>query len=191
MIERESHSGFATRRRLLGSIVVLGITTMLQTGIAQQPATTQAQPQQTTLLKPADLGTLFPAQVFFRGQSAGVQVRNSGGLRFANGMLMMAALVDTSGYSSGIQQRYQGYLITEVPLSIGEGKLPAGAYGFGFIANDRLVVMDVGDHELLNVPTQHDQNLHRATPLQLIVTPQGGSYRLYAGRSFVSIARAK
>jgi len=46
---------------------------------------------------------------------------------------VLAGLVDTSGYSTGVASKYQGYLITEVPLKIGGKRLPAGAYGFGFL----------------------------------------------------------
>ena len=70
----------------------------------------------------------MPAQVFFRGQSATVQMRNSGGIRYADGMFTIMALVDTSGYSSGIQQKYQAYLITEVPLQVGDGAASAEAH---------------------------------------------------------------
>ena len=110
-------------------------------------------------------------------------------------MLTLMALVDTSGYSSGIQQRYQAYLITEVPLEVGGGsdarRLVPGAYGVGFIQNDRFVVMDLGAHELLNVGSHHDAELHRPMPLQVLDTPAAGTYRLYEGRSFVAFRRAQ
>lgn len=110
-------------------------------------------------------------------------------------MLTLVALVDTSGYSSGIQQRYQAYLITEVPLEVGEGsdarRLVPGAYGVGFIQNDRFIVMDLGAHELLNVGSHHDAELHRPMPLQVLDTPAAGTYRFYEGRSFVALRRAQ
>jgi hypothetical protein len=110
-------------------------------------------------------------------------------------MFTLMALVDTSGYSSGIQQRYQAYLITEVPLQLGDGsdarKLVPGAYGVGFIQNDRFLVMDLGANELLNVGSQHDAELHRPMPLQVLDTPAAGTYRFYEGRSFVTLRRAE
>ena len=141
------------------------------------------------------MSDLMPAQVFFRGQSATVQMRNSGGIRYAGGMFTLMALVDTSGYSSGIQQRYQAYLISEVPLQLGDGAdahtLAPGAYGVGFIQNDRFVVMDLGAHELLNVGSHHDAELRRPMPLQVLDTPAAGIYRFYEGRSFVTLRRAQ
>ena len=71
---------------------------------------------------------LMPATVFFRGQAASVQARNSGGIKLPDGMFVLVALVDTSGYSTGIQQKYQGYFITEVTLNINGQTLKPVSY---------------------------------------------------------------
>jgi hypothetical protein len=181
-----------TRRMALAGI--LGMSAWLATPwlAAQQGSTATAQAP--GVLKPQQMSGLMPAEVFFRGQSATVQMRNSGGIRYRDGMFTLMALVDTSGYSSGIQQRYQAYLITEVPLQLGDGADPhtlvPGAYGVGFIQNDRFVVMDLGAHELLNVSSHRDAELHRPMPLQVLDTPATGIYRFYEGRSFVTLRRA-
>lgn len=177
-----------TRRQMLSSMVALAAITLVP-ATAQQGAGPAASAP--AVLKPAEIAPLMPEKVFFRGQSATVQMRNSGGVRFSDGMLVLTALVDASGYSSGIQQRYQAYLITEVPLKIADRTLRPGAYGAGFVQGDHFVVMDIGDHELLNVACQHDAELRRATPLQLTAAPEAGSYRLYAGRSFVTFQRGE
>src|SRR5579862_2143634 len=79
-----------------------------------------------TILKPADTQKLLPASVYYKAQSAPTQLRNSGGVKFADGYYVLATLVDTSGYSSDIQAKYQAYFIAEVPVEIGGKKLPAG-----------------------------------------------------------------
>jgi hypothetical protein len=182
-----------TRRMTLAGILAISVS-ILQPGMAQ-PQGSAATPKPAGILKPADTTNLMPAQVFFRGQSATVQMRNSGGVRYADGMFTLMALVDTSGYSSGIQQRYQAYLITEVPLELGDGsearKLVPGAYGVGFIQNDRFVVMDLGANELLSVGSHHDADLRRPMPLQVLDTPAEGAYRFYEGRSFVALRRTQ
>ena len=66
-----------------------------------------------------------PAEYFFRGQKAPVQLRNAVGFQLADGKMMLAALVDASGYSTAIQQKYQGLLITETKLNIGGSELAA------------------------------------------------------------------
>lgn len=183
-----------TRRMALAGILGMSVT-LVTPWLAAQQQKSAAATQSPGVLKPADMSSLMPEQVFFRGQSATVQMRNSGGVRYADGMFTLMALVDTSGYSSGIQQRYQAYLITEVPLQLGDDAaaraLAPGAYGVGFIQNDRFVVMDLGAHELLNVASHHDAELRRPMPLQVLDAPVAGTYRFYEGRSFVMLRRAQ
>jgi hypothetical protein len=146
-----------------------------------------ARAQAVSLLTREEAAKILPATVFFRGQTAGVQGRNSAGLRVGADAYVLAAIVDTAGYSSALQQSYQAYLITEVPLRVGDKRLAPGAYGFGFVAGDRMVVMDLGGHEVLSVETTRDAQLPRPTPLQILPGAGAGSYRLFLGRSFVAL----
>ncbi len=159
---------------------------------AQQPpaASNAQQSLAETVLKPADLAGKMPSDVFFRGQSATVQMRNSGGVRYTDGMLTLAGLVDTSGYSSGIQQKYQAYLLTEVTLIIGGHRLAPGAYGVGFVAGDRFLVMDIGAHDLFSATSVKDDSLRRPMPMQVLAAPDAHQYRLYAGRMYTTFTRA-
>jgi hypothetical protein len=137
------------------------------------------------LLPALEAQKYVPATVFFRGQVATVQARNSGGIKLPDGMLVLSALVDTSGYSTAVQQKYQAYFITEVPVDINGQTLKPGAYGVGFIEGSRFVVMDVGAHDLFTVGGQRDAELKRPTPLQLLVDAAPGRYRLYINRNYV------
>lgn len=141
-----------------------------------------------TVLKPADMQKLFPASVFYKGQTATTQIRNSGGIKFSDGYYVLTSLVDTSGYSTGIQAKYQAYLISEVPIKIGGHALGAGAYGIGFIASDKFIVTDLGAHDLFTVSSSNDPGLERPMPLQ-VVADQSSGYRLYAGRRYVVMTR--
>jgi hypothetical protein len=141
-----------------------------------------------TVLKPADTQKLLPAAVYYKAQSAPTQLRNSGGVKFADGFYVLATLVDTSGYSSDVASKYQAYFITEVPLKVGGESLPAGVYGIGFIAGDKLVVTDVGAHDVLTVSSSTDQDIKRPVPLQIANDPAGG-FRLYEGRKYVTFSR--
>ena len=132
-----------------------------------------------------DLKRVVPASYFFRGQSASVQLRNAAGFRTADGKLVLVGLVDTSGYSSDVAEKYQGFLITEIKLNIEGSELPPGQYGFGFSKQDKFTVMDVGNNDLLSVASHVDQNLQRAVPLKIVADQ--GSYRLYAGKKWVSL----
>jgi hypothetical protein len=141
-----------------------------------------------TVLKPADTQKLLPEKVYYKGQSAPTQLRNSGGVKFADGYFVLATLVDNSGYASDVQAKYQAYFVAEVPLKIGGKALPAGVYGIGFIADNKLAVTDVGGHDVLTVSTSDDAGLKRPTPLQVIADPAGG-FRLYSGRRYVVFSR--
>ena len=136
------------------------------------------------VLGAAELKQLVPSNFFFAGKTAPVQQRNSAGVRFANGKLLLAALVDTSGYSSAIEEKYQGLLITEAPLSIENSTLKPGAYGFGF-SKGKFIVMDVAANDELTAPAQVDDKIKPAMPLKIV--EQDGGYRLYAGRSYVTV----
>jgi hypothetical protein len=157
---------------------------ILALAVATAPALISAQ-SGDTLLKPADTQKLLPASVYYRGQSATVQIRNSGGVKFADGYYWLTTLVDNSGYSSDIQAKYQAYFIAEEPVKVGGKDLPAGIYGVGFVGANFLVT-DVGAHDLLSVPSAQDPGMKRPMPLQVTANP-GGGYRLYASRSYVVI----
>jgi hypothetical protein len=132
---------------------------------------------------------VLPEKVFFRGQVASVQTRNSGGIHFGDDAYVLAALVDSSGYSTDIRQKYQGYLMTEAALEVGGQKLPAGAYGFGFVGG-KFLVMDLGAHDVLSVPAAKDADVKHPVPLQMVATSPG-KYRLYVGREYVDLNRAQ
>jgi hypothetical protein len=141
-----------------------------------------------TVLKPADMQKLLPASVYYKGQSATTQLRNSGGVKFADGYFVLATMVDTSGYSSDVQAKYQAYFITEVPIKVGGQSLGAGIYGVGFVADNKFIVTDVGAHDVLTINTSSDAGLKRPTPMQVMADPAGG-FRLYAGRRYVVFSR--
>ena len=149
-----------------------------------------AQTAAAGLLDRTQAAAIMPDKVFYRGQSATVQGRNSAGFRLADGKMVLAAMVDTSGYSTSIQQTYQAYLITEVALKIGDQTLAPGSYGFGFVAGDRVVVMDVGANEVLHTATMRDAAMARPTPLQIVADGAANHYRLYLGRNYVTLTPA-
>ena len=144
-----------------------------------------AQQVSKHLFSSDELKKLVPAEYFYRGQKAPVQVRNSGGFQMADGKMTLAAFVDNSGYSTAIQQKYQGLLITESKLDIGGSSLSPGQYGFGFTADGKFVVMDVANGDVLSAAFQTDSELKRAVPLKMV--EDGDGYKLYAGKKWVSI----
>ncbi len=129
-----------------------------------------------------ELKKVVPTTYFFAGQSAPVQARNSVGLKNGAGKFVLAALVDNSGYSTAIKEKYQGLLITETKLTFDGVTLDPGQYGFGF-KDDKFTVMNVASIDLVSVATQNDDQIKHAVPLKL--EKDGAAYRLYAGKKYV------
>jgi hypothetical protein len=173
------------------SFLICLVALVTQTVAAQSPVTA-SNSVQASVLNAEETAKIMPASVFFRGQSASVQGRNSGGIRFADKSLMLVSLIDTSGYSSQVQEKYQAYLITESAVDIDGHRLAPGAYGCGFLSGDNFIVMDLGGHDLFTAHSTHDVDLRRPSPLQVVVSPTvPGDYRLYAGRNYVSFRVAR
>lgn len=147
----------------------------------------QVANQATGVLSAAQIQTLFPATVYFNGQMATVQMRNSGGVRWKEGKQTLFGMVDAGGYSSGMRERYQFYILSDVALEIGGKRLSAGAYGAGFLTDRGFEVMDLGGTELFHAPVQHDSDMRRPRPLQVTASADG-KYRLYLGRDYVEFS---
>jgi len=161
------------RAMMLGSAVAL----LLGSSLAQQVS--------RHLLSTDELKKAVPTEYFYSGQKAPTQLRNSAGFQLADGKMTLAALVDASGYSTAIQQKYQGLLITEGKLNIGGSELTPGQYGFGFAADGKFVVMNVANQDVLSVAYQTEADLKRAVPLKMI--EDGDGFKLYAGKKWVSV----
>ncbi len=180
-------------RREIGFLGVAILFTGLLAGTSRLLGGQSAlpKPDKDTVLKASDIKPkLFPESVFFRGQTAPAQMRNTGGIHFSDDFYMLAGLVDNSGYSTGIREKYQTYLITEVTLQFGAQTLKPGAYGMGFIEGGKFVVLDLAANELFQTASQKDTEIKRPVPLQ-VTASDTGKYRLYAGREFVEFSRAK
>lgn len=149
------------------------------------PLLSFAQQAKPGVLSADEIKQVVPATYFFRGQSATVQMRNSGGFRVVDGKLVLAGLVDTGGYASDVKAKYQGFLITEVKLNIEGTELKPGAYGFGFEQDGRFLVQDIGANDLFSVSLHTDDKLARPVPLKIV--EDGSGYRLYEGRNWVSL----
>jgi hypothetical protein len=139
----------------------------------------------------SEIEHLMPSEVFFHSQTATVQLRNSAAIRYPDGTITMAGLVDTSGYSSSQRETYQFYLLTDVPLRVGDQRLAPGAYGCGFVNGQDFVVMDLGGNTLLHAGIEHDAAIVHPRPLQMVAGMSSEAVRLYLGRNFVTLARAK
>jgi hypothetical protein len=176
------------------AILLLASSTIAvgQTTPTSAPLASDAEEAKDVILTAADISDkLFPETVFFDGETATVQMEFVGGVRYADGLLVLAGPVDGSGYATAVRQKYQAYLILEVPIEIAGQRLAPGAYGFGFRDNSHFVVMDLAANDLLQATSTRDAEIHRPTPMQFIAVEDAGGYRLYRGRDYVEFHRAK
>jgi hypothetical protein len=138
------------------------------------------------ILTGKDSARVVPSSFYFEGLSAPTQMRNSAAARFGTKRYVIAGLVDTSGYSTEVRAKYQGFFITDSVITVGGKELAAGAYGFGFSEDGKFNLFDVGGNALMSVASTKDTALRRPRPLMMVKEKDG--IRLYAERSYVVIA---
>jgi hypothetical protein len=132
------------------------------------------------------LKRIVPTSFYFAGQSAETQIRNAAAAKIGENRFVIAGLVDTSGYSTEISGKYEGFFITDSPIKFGDKVLNTGAYGFGFAPNNKVNVFDLSSKQILFVKTVNDQEIKRPRPLMMTVDAKG--IRLYKGKFYVVIS---
>jgi hypothetical protein len=147
--------------------------------------TETSEAQETLLLDGSALTRVMPTSFYFEGLSGPTQMRNATAVRFGEKRHVIAALVDTAGYSSEVRAKYEGFLITDSKVSIGDKEVGAGAYGFGVTKDSKFNLFDVGGNLLLSV--QGTKDAVTKTPRPLTMTKENGAVRLYRGRSYVTV----
>jgi hypothetical protein len=162
------------------------LTILIALTIACSLAAAVAAQDRGVVLTPAELTRVVPPGFYFQGLTAQTQMRNSAAARFGANRYVIAGLVDTSGYSSEVRAKYEGFLITDSRITIGGSDLDVGAYGFGFSNNGNLNVLDLAGNEVISISTRNDKSLRRPRPLMMI--KNGDEIRLYSGRSYVVIS---
>jgi hypothetical protein len=138
------------------------------------------------VLTSAALTRVVPKSFYFAGQSAETQARNTAAARLGKDRFIVAGMVDTSGYSSEISGKYEGFLITDSPVKIGDKTLETGAYGFGFATEGQIKIFDLSSKEILSVATQSDADMKRPRPLQM--TSEAKGIRFYKGKNYVLVS---
>jgi hypothetical protein len=137
------------------------------------------------ILEGAELTRVVPPGFYFKGLSAPTQMRNAAAARVGE-RYVVVGLVDTSGYSADVRERYQGFFITDSPITVNGSELPSGAYGFGYTNDGKLNILDLAGKDVLSLSTTKDNTLRRPRPLIMSKSPEG--VRLYAGRDYAVIA---
>lgn len=166
--------------------LILTITALAALALAGASSARQRGP---VVLEGDDLTRVVPTGFFFEKQSAPTQMRNASAVQWGRGeraRYVIAGLVDTSGYSSEVRAKYQGFFINDTPVMVGGRMLPIGAYGFGFTGNGRVRIFDVSGRQVITAPAFKDSKMQRPRPLMF--TTEYGDVRLYSGRDYAIIS---
>lgn len=137
------------------------------------------------ILNETTAAKVVPTSFYFAGQSAPTQMRNAAVARIGKDRHVIAGLVDTSGYSTEISGKYEGFLITDSPVNIGGKQLEIGAYGFGFSKDGKLHIFDLSSKEIMSVETMSDKEMKRPRPLMMSVAADG--VRFYKGKNYALV----
>src|SRR3989441_2526508 len=114
-----------------------------------------------TILTGAELNRVVPPGFYFQGLSAPTQMRNSAAARFGSKRFVITGLVDTSGYAADVRAKYEGFFITDSPISINGSNLGTGAYGFGFSNDGKMQILDLAGNQILAIATTKDNAMRR------------------------------
>jgi hypothetical protein len=169
------------KKVLWSGALALGVAAVLALVLVPAPAQAQAK------LEGKAFDSACVKDFYLEGNAIPTQKRNTVVLKGTDGKRMVFGLLDTTGYSSEIQQKYAGMMILERKTMVGDAAVGTGAYGFGLQKGTpaegagKLVVYDVSGAKVGEVVAQWDNALAQPVPLQVV------NGRLYVGRHWVEI----
>src|SRR5262245_6854685 len=136
--------------------------------------------ESATVLAGAELTRIVPPGFYFQGLSAATQMRNAAAARLGERRYVIAGLVETSGYAADVRAKYEGFFITDSPITLNGSDLGVGAYGFGFSDEGKMHILDLAGNQVLSISTTKDTELKRPRPLMM--TKAADVLRFYSGK---------
>jgi hypothetical protein len=129
----------------------------------------------------------IPNDFYLEGNRIPVDKLHAALLKTPAGARLVLAKIDTTGYSSQIQQKYIGMVITEGKVSVCDIPLSVGSYGFGLEkpAGKFLLYNQAGE-KVGDCGAKKDSALKQPKPLNIALSKEAGA-RLYLGRYFVEL----
>jgi hypothetical protein len=135
----------------------------------------------------------IPNDFYLEGNRIPVDKGNAALLKTPAGARLVLALIDTTGYSSQIQQKYIGMVITEGKVSVGSVPLNVGSYGFGLekpaapsSGDAKFFLYNQAGEKVGACVAKKDSALKQPKPLSIISSKETGT-RLYLGRYFLKL----
>ncbi len=134
-----------------------------------------------------------PKDFYLEGNAIPTEKRNAVLVRTPARARLLLALIDTTGYSSQIRQKYVGMIIAEGKVSVCGQALGVGSYGFGL---DRprdpseggamFFAYNQAGEKLIECAAQRDSKIKNPRPLQ-VVSEKGEAARFYLGRYWLEL----
>ncbi len=125
---------------------------------------------------------------YLEGNAIPTEERNAALLTTPSGQRLLLALIDTTGYSSAIKQKYIGMMIAEGNVNLCGKAVGIGSYGFGLdrpaaASKDdaKFHLYDQAGHEVASCGASRDAELKIPKPLQVVIAKDGTPW-LYLGR---------
>jgi hypothetical protein len=135
----------------------------------------------------------MPNDFYLEGNRIPTEKRNAAMVKTPAGARALFALLDTTGYSSQIKQKYIGMLINETLLSVCGTKVYVGSYGFGLDRpaanskdNAKFHLYNQAGAEVASCAAPLDSTIKVATPLKFSVS-KAGPAALVLGRYRVDV----
>ncbi len=171
------------------SCVMTLVLTLAALALEAMPARA-AGPFELVTGKAFDAG--LPKDFYLEGNAIPTEKRNAAMLKTASGARLLVGLLDTSGYSSQVQQKYMGMLITETRVSVCGHPVGIGSYGLGLkhptgesAAPGQFFVYDQAGKRVAECSAAHDSKLQNPRPLQAVTDAAGA--KVYFGRYEIEI----
>lgn len=140
-----------------------------------------------------DFDRALPRDFYLEGNAIPTQKRNAAMLKTAEGAGILFSLIDTTGYSSQVQEKYIGMLITEAGVALCGEPVEVGSYGFGLKKpaptsdeDATFYLYDQGGKQVTECSAKKDTEIKQPTPLQ-VVLEAGKPARLYLGRYWLEV----
>jgi hypothetical protein len=135
----------------------------------------------------------IPTDFYLEGNRIPVEKRNAVLLKTPAGARLVLALIDTTGYSSQIKQKYIGMVITEGTVSVCSVSLSVGSYGFGMekpaatsSEDAKFFLYNQAGEKVGDCGAKKDSAIKQPKPLNIVLSKEAGA-RLYLGRYFLEL----
>ncbi len=158
------------------------ILTVAMLALVGVPAGLQAQ-KGFEVVKGKAFDNAIPNDFYLEGNRIPTNKMNSVLVKTPTGARVLFGTLNTTGYSSQIQQKYEGMIISESHFTLCGQKIGVGSFGFGHTkplptSNEdmKLTIYDQAGTKVAECSGKKDASLKQPVPLQVL------NDKLYLGR---------